>query len=200
MSEFNESKIALLTKDQTMIEERNKRNDNHLSYQIAKDMFNTTIDDDGKALWFAEMNYWAKELTVRNPPPRVVPDTATLQRTTPASVQHGTQVLNSRPLVPVSTVTQTQSLPIARHSSNTKQRMNFHEDSFTENDIGDDNSHNVYEKRDEVTIDLMKSDSDSESVITEGSYHRESVLRAQHRRKYLNLYKYCITFHHYQLI
>ena len=191
-----------MTKDQTMNEERNKRNDNYQSYQVAKDMFNTTIDDVGKALWFAEMNCWAKELTARNPPPRVVPDTAILQRTTPASVQHGSQIVNSRPLIPVSTVTQTRSLPIARHSSNTKQRMNFHEDSnysFPENDIGDDNSQNVYEKRDEVTIDLMKSDSDSESVTTEGSYHRESVLRAQHRRKYLNLYKYCITFHHYQL-
>ena len=188
MSVFNESKIAVMMKDQTMVEERNKRNDNFQSYQVAKDMYNTTIDEDGKALWFTEMRYWAKELTARNPPPRVVPDTAILQRTTPASVQHGCQVVKTRPLIPVSTVTQTQSLPIARHSSNTKQRMNFHEDSnysFPENDLGDDNSQNVHSKRDEVTLDLMKSDSDSETVTTEGSYQRESILRAQDRRKYL---------------
>ena len=84
MSEFNSSKMAVVMKDQLMVDQRNKRNDSYQSYQIAKDMYNTMVDEDNKAIWLEEMKYWAKELTVRNPA-RATDDSISIPRSTPTT-------------------------------------------------------------------------------------------------------------------
>ena len=183
MSEFNNSKMAVVMKDQLMVDQRNKRNDSYQSYQIARDMYNTMVDEENKAIWLEEMNYWAKELTVRNPA-RVTNESISLPRSTPTTSSLSS---NSQQRPSSRTVTEiTQSQPNPRVST-TKQRMNFNDD-YSQSSVPSFTQQLPPVVTSEVTIDLVnraRSNSSSDSDSDNESYKQAVVEKAkEQRRKY----------------
>lgn len=172
--------MAAVLKDQLMVDQRNKRNDNYQSYQIARDMYNTMIDEDNKAIWLEEMKYWAKELTVRNPA-RAINDSISIPRSTPT-----TSSLSSNSQQRHSTEALSQTQPNTRVSSS-KQRMNFNDD-YSQSSVPSLTQPLQPVVTSEVSIDLVDramSNSTSDSDSDNESYKQAVIEKAkEQRRKY----------------
>ena len=129
------------------------------------------VDEDNKAIWLEKMNYWAKELTVRNPA-RATNESISLPRSTPP-----TSSLSSN----------SQQRHSSRTVSSTKQRMNFNDD-YSQSSVPSFTQQLPPVVTSEVTIDLVdraRSNSSSDSDSDNESYKQAVVEKAkEQRRKY----------------